>query len=138
MAMYLPSLFSGILIARFGSIKIIFVGLVLMLVCLAIANADRQLMHYWWALIFLGVGWNFLFLGGTTLLTENYRPSERYKVQALNDFLIFTLQAMAALGSGVILANYGWNWVLAVSLPWLVLLLPILWMGSRAKNTSHP
>jgi len=138
MAMYLPSLFSGILIARFGSIKIIFVGLVLMLACLAIANADRQLMHYWWALIFLGVGWNFLFLGGTTLLTENYRPSERYKVQAINDFLIFTLQAMAALGSGVILANYGWNWVLAVSLPWLVLLLPILWMGSRATNTAHP
>jgi len=136
MAMYLPSLFSGILIARFGPIKIIFAGLILIFACLVIAFKDQELMHYWWALVLLGVGWNFMFLGGTTLLTQNYLPSERYKVQAMNDFLIFTLQAMAALGSGVILANFGWDWVLAVSLPWLVLLLPIIWLGSRA-NTLH-
>ncbi|MFT7684828.1 MAG: MFS family permease [Candidatus Azotimanducaceae bacterium] len=136
MAMYLPSLFSGLLIARFGPIKIISVGLALMFVCLFIANLDQQLMHYWWALVLLGIGWNFLFLGGTTLLTQNYRPAERYKVQALNDFLVFSMQAVAALSSGVILAQFGWTWVLAVSVPWLILLLPILLFATKTRQIA--
>jgi MFS family permease len=134
MAMYLPSLFSGLLIAHFGPTKIISIGLFLMFACLYIAYLDQLLMHYWWALVLLGVGWNFLFLGGTTLLTQNYRPAERYKVQALNDFLVFSLQAIAALSSGVILAQLGWTWVLAVSLPWLILLLPILFFATKIRQ----
>ncbi|MEX0942029.1 MAG: MFS transporter [Pseudomonadales bacterium] len=134
-AMYLPSLFSGFLIARFGSMKIIGVGLALIMGCLVIAFVDRGLMHYWWALVLLGVGWNFLFVGGTTLLTSTYQPGERFKVQALNDFLIFGLQAVAALGSGVILASLGWEWILGLSLPWLVLLLPVMWMAARVQRS---
>ena len=79
-------------------------------------------MHYWVALVLLGVGWNFLFLGGTTLLTKTYTEAERFKVQAFNDFLIFSFQAMAALGSGYLLIQFGWNWVLGFSVPWLVAL----------------
>ena len=127
MAMYLPSLFSGLLIGRFGATRIILLGLVLMLGCLLIAYIDRHLIHYWLALVLLGIGWNFLFLGGTTLLTQTYQPAERFKVQAVNDFLIFSLQAFAALGSGYILLAYGWHTLIYVSLPLLVGLLLILW-----------
>ena len=72
------------------------------------------------------VGWNFLFLGGTTLLTQSYRMSERFKVQATNDFMIFGLQAVGSLGAGMLLATLGWNGVLAFSLPWLLVLIPVL------------
>jgi MFS family permease len=125
-AMFLPSLFSGFLIDRFGAIKIIIAGLTLMFTCLFIAYMDRQLMHYWWALVLLGVGWNFLFLGGTTLLTQTYRPAERFRVQALNDFVVFSLQATAALGSGLILVQFGWDWLIGLSLPWLLILIAVL------------
>jgi len=125
-AMFLPSLFSGFLVDRFGAIKIIIAGLTLMFTCLFIAYMDRQLMHYWWALVLLGVGWNFLFLGGTTLLTQTYRPAERFKVQAFNDFVVFSLQATAALGSGLILVQFGWDWLVGLSLPWLLILIAVL------------
>lgn len=133
-AMYLPSLFSGILVARFGARRIITAGLVLMLVCIALAAADRQLVNYWGALVLLGVGWNFLFLGGTTLLTETHRDNERFKVQAINDFLVFGCQALAALGSGVILTLGGWQWILTLSLPWLLALLVILWFAKKVPK----
>lgn len=134
-AMFLPSLFSGFLITRFGPHNIIAAGLVLLFICLGVASVDRQLLNYWWALVLLGVGWNFLFLGGTTLLTYTYEPAERFKVQALNDFLVFSCQAVAALGSGVILASLGWDWILVLSLPWLLLLLPLLVL-SRLRHAT--
>ncbi len=133
MAMYLPSLFSGFLIARFGAIRMITVGVGLLFLCLLIAFIDHKLMHYWWALVLLGVGWNFLFVGGTTLLTQTYLPAERFKVQALNDFLVFSLQALAALGSGVILNILGWYWLLGMGLPWLLLLLPVIYVASQPR-----
>jgi MFS family permease len=138
MAMFLPSLFSGVLIDRIGPIRVILLGLVLMFVCLGIASIDRQLLHYWTALVLLGVGWNFLFLGGTTLLTQTYVPAERFKVQAVNDFLVFSLQAMAALGSGYVLLSYGWQALIYVSLPLLVLMLVMLWRTQRRSNRSDP
>ena len=138
MAMFLPSLFSGLLIAKLGAAKVISTGLALMVGCLGIAYVDQQLMHYWWALVLLGVGWNFLFLGGTTLLTQTYRPEERFKVQAFNDFLVFTPQAIAALSSGLVLSQLGWNWILALSLPWLIMLLPLIWNGTRPAGLVNP
>ena len=137
MAMYLPSLFSGFLIDKFGPVKIVFSGLVLMAVCLVVGYIERHLMHYWVALVLLGVGWNFLFLGGTTLLTKTYTAAERFKVQAFNDFFIFSFQAMAALGSGYLLIQFGWNWVLGFSVPWLVALGILLLVATIKKNTRH-
>ena len=129
-AMFLPSLFSGLLVAKFGSRKIIAAGLAMLFMCIAIAWSDRQITNYWFALVLLGVGWNFMFVGGTTLLTQTYQPNERFKVQALNDFLIFSFQAAAALGSGAIVNALGWDWVLLLSLPWLLLLIPLMaWSG---------
>ncbi|MFT4852713.1 MAG: putative MFS family arabinose efflux permease [Candidatus Pseudothioglobus sp.] len=136
MAMYLPSLFSGLLVSRFGPVRIILVGLVLMLGCLMVAFIDRQLMHYWLSLVLLGVGWNFLFLGGTTLLTSTYTTTERFKVQALNDALIFSIQACGALGSGYVLLAFGWQTLLLVCVPMLVVLLLIVWL-THAKPQAH-
>ena len=135
MAMFLPSLISGLLIGRFGALRIIIAGLTLMFASLTIAYLDRQLMHYWSALVLLGVGWNFLFLGGTTLLTQSYRSTERFKVQALNDFIVFTMQAIAALSSGFILMQFGWNWLIGLSLPWLLLLIPVLFLTRIRPET---
>ena len=126
LAMYIPSLFSGFLIARFGVLRIIQSGFLLMLICVVVGWGRPELMHYFGSMVLLGVGWNFLFLGGTTLLTQSYRMSERFKVQATNDFLIFGLQAVGSLGAGVLLATLGWNGVLAFSLPWLLMLIPVL------------
>ena len=133
MAMFLPSLFSGFLIDKFGPMKIVLVGLFLMATCLVIGYIERHLMHYWLALVLLGVGWNFLFLGGTTLLTKTYASAERFKVQAFNDFLIFSFQAMAALGSGYLLTQFGWNWVLGFSVPWLIGLAVLMFIARGNK-----
>jgi len=136
-AMFLPSLFSGFLIDRFGAIKIILAGLALLFTCLFVAYLDRQLMHYWWALVLLGIGWNFLFLGGTTLLTQTYRQSERFKVQALNDFIVFSMQATAALGSGFVLVQFGWDWLVALSVPWLLILIAVLFYARNRIGVGN-
>ena len=133
LAMYIPSLFSGFLIARFGVMRIIQVGFVLMMACVVVGWGNPELMHYFGSMVLLGIGWNFLFLGGTTLLTQSYRVSERFKVQALNDFMVFGWQAVGSLGAGVLLAVLGWNGVMAFSIPWLVLLLPAMIIVMRRK-----
>lgn len=132
LAMYIPSFFSGILITRFGALKIIKAGLVLMATCLAIGWGKPEFIHYLGTLIFLGVGWNFLFLGGTTLLTQSYNQSERFKVQAVNDFIVFGLQAFGSLSAGFLLITIGWNGALAFALPGLLLLLPAIVIAGRA------
>ena len=128
LAMYVPSFFSGFLISWLGVKRIIQAGFALMLVCVAIGWGQPDFINYWGTLVFLGVGWNFLFLGGTTLLTQSYRNSERFKVQAVNDFLVFGLQAVGSLSAGVLLASIGWSGVMVFSLPLLLLLVPVLFI----------
>ena len=135
-AMYLPSLASGFLTQKLGPTRIIWCGLALMFACVVIGMVDQSLMHYWFALVLLGVGWNFLFLGGTTLLTTTYRPAERFKVQATNDFSIFSLQAAGALSSGAVIHALGWDAVMWLSLPWLVLLVPVLFWYRRGQGEA--
>lgn len=132
LAMYIPSLFSGLLIASFGVMRILQAGFIIMLACLTVGWGQPMLMHYWWSMVLLGVGWNFLFLGGTTLLTQTYRGTERFKVQAVNDFLVFGLQALGSLGAGVLLARFGWNGVMLFSAPWLVVFM-LVYLFSRSR-----
>ncbi len=106
--MFAPSFFTGGLIKRHGVLNILAVGTLLMFACVAIALAGTSVMHFWWALLLLGVGWNFLYIGGTTLLTETYRPEERAKVQGGNDFLVFAVQGVTSLSSGVLITHEGW------------------------------
>ena len=114
MAMFAPSFFTGRLIARFGEEKIVTAGLVLLLGCAATALSGVQLWQFWTALVLLGVGWNFSFIGSTAILAETYRRSERSKVQGLHDFLLFGSVAFASLMSGQVYNAYGWamlNWI---------------------------
>ncbi|GJM11835.1 MAG: MFS transporter [Pseudohongiella sp.] len=131
LAMYIPSFFSGFLITWFGVKKIIQAGLVLMVICVYIGWGQPDFIGYWGTLVFLGVGWNFLFLGGTTLLTQSYRASERFKVQAINDFLVFGLQALGSLSAGILLAGIGWSGVMVFALPLLLLLVPVIFIAGR-------
>jgi MFS family permease len=102
-----PSFFTGKLIARYGKRRITALGLVL--IGAGPAGPDGlELTHFWGSLVLLGLGWNFGFIGATALLTECYRPSERAKVQALNDFLVFGTVAVASFGSGQLLHSAGW------------------------------
>jgi len=132
MAMFIPSLFSGYLIDRFGLTKMMVAGIVLMALCVMVALIERHLVHYWSGLVLLGVGWNFLFVGGTTLLTRTYRPAERFKAQAINDFTVYGFQATASLSAGAIIFYAGWEEVNLIALPWLlVMMLVVLKMRGR-------
>ncbi|HET7718015.1 MAG TPA: MFS transporter [Bauldia sp.] len=111
LAMFLPSFFTGALIARYGVDVIVTIGMALLAACGIVALAGIDLANFWIALILLGLGWNFGFIGATAMLTETYRPEERGKVQGLNDFLVFGSVAVASLASGSLLTSVGWDWV---------------------------
>lgn len=120
-AMYAPSFFTGHLIARFGAGRVATVGLALTGLSAAVGLSGIDVAHFWWALILLGVGWNFGFLGASALVLECHRPEEKTRVQSLNDFIVFGLMAIGSFSSGGLLSAYGWNAVLWVSFVPLVL-----------------
>lgn len=122
-AMYLPSLFTAIVLERLGVLRVMVVGVVCMLACVTLAVISGQLIHFWGALVLLGVGWNFLFVGSTVLLTRSYRPSERFKTQATNDFAIFGIQAFTSLSAGTVLFHANWEILNLINLPFLLLTL---------------
>jgi hypothetical protein len=117
MAMFGPSFFTGRLISHFGKEKIVAAGLVLLLGCATTALSGLQLWRFWTALVLLGVGWNFSFIGATTILAETYRPSEKSKVQGLHDFLLFGSVAFASLMSGQVYNAYGWEMLNRIVFP---------------------
>ncbi|MEM6383764.1 MAG: MFS transporter [Pseudomonadota bacterium] len=113
--MFAPSFFTGSLIARFGAERVILAGFALLVVCAAVALSGLSVFHFWAALVLLGVGWNFGFLGATAMLTECYRPEERNMVQGWNDLVVFGFVAFASFSSGGLLHMFGWdliNWLL--------------------------
>jgi MFS family permease len=119
--MYAPSVITGFLIRKVGISGMMISGLVIYVLCIAIAFAGHDLINYWVSLIFLGLGWNFLFIGGTSLLPLSYRPAERFRVQALNDFVVFGSQAIASLSAGWLVFAIGWESMLIVVIPIIVL-----------------
>lgn len=133
-AMYLPSLFSAALVKLFGLRKLMAAGTTIYLIMVFIALSGHQLMHYWWAMVLLGIGWNFLFTSGTILLPESYQASERFKVQASNDFTIFFSQAIASLSAGWVLFNFGWDWLIQVIVPLLIVMFLILYWFYRIRE----
>lgn len=133
MAMYLPSLVSGWLIRVVGIPRMMGLGLLAYLGCVAVAFSGISFGHYLSALILLGIGWNFLFVGGTTLLPQGYRDEERFRVQGLNDLMVFGSQATAALSAGVVLAAFDWTGLLLIAVPFLILhgVLMAVWLLNR-------
>jgi MFS family permease len=120
-AMYAPSLFTGSLIARFGAAPMVMVGLLLTVGAIATGLTGISEMHFWSLLILLGLGWNFAFLGASSLVLECYRQEERTRVQAFNDFVVFGFVAVGSFVSGGLLESYGWATVCWVALPPLFL-----------------
>ena len=119
--MFAPSFFTGDLIKRFGVKTILITGAVLMFICASVALSGVTLMHFWWALVLLGVGWNFLFIGGTTLLSASCQPAERAKVQGTNDFIVLGTQALTSLVAGVMIMGAGWHSLVFFALPMVAL-----------------
>ncbi len=133
-AMFAPSFFTGGLIRRFGVLVVMFTGVLLLCACVAIALAGIAVANFWFALVLLGIGWNFLYIGGTTLLTETYQPAERAKCQGLNDLVIFLTQAVTSLASGWLLERGGWATVNYLAMPLLVVMgVAILWLIVRRR-----
>ena len=139
--MYGPSFFTGSLIQRFGVLQVILTGVVLLFVCIGAALAGTEFSNFWLAMFLLGVGWNFMFVGGSALLTECYTPSERAKTQAANDFMVFATMAISSMSSGLLLNKSGWHAVNLGSIPFLALATAaILWLmwKRRVSATQDP
>ncbi len=117
--MFAPSFFTGSLIRRFGVLRVLFVGTMLMFACIGIALAGIAVTNFWLALVLLGVGWNFLYIGGTTLLTETYRPAEQAKAQGVNDMLIFVTMGISSFSSGLLLEVNGWQTLNYLAVPFV-------------------
>jgi len=138
-AMFAPSFFTGSLIKRFGVLWIMLVGVAIMCACLAVSLAGISVAHFWWSLVLLGIGWNFMYVGGSTLLTESYHPSEKARTQGLHDLLVFCTTALASFGSGLLLKANGWAMLNYVAMPLLVVsAVAILWLLLWRRDAAKP
>ncbi|MDZ7667964.1 MAG: MFS transporter [Gammaproteobacteria bacterium] len=139
LAMYVPSLASAVLIGWFGIGRLMALGLAAFAVTVIIALQGHEYLHYWFSLVLLGIGWNFLFVGGTTLLVQSYRPEERFTAQAANDFSVFGVAALGSLLAGSVVHAAGWEGVLWGCLPLLlVMALALVWLAWLQRGTGQP
>ena len=135
LGMYAPSFATGALISRFGLERITGAGLALIIVSAVIGIAGISLWHFWIALALLGVGWNFAFIGATTMVTHCHRPNERNKVQAFNDFLVLGSMAIGSFSSGALLVSFGWSMVNGVVFPVVLAATALLvWGALRGRR----
>jgi MFS family permease len=138
-AMFAPSFVTGSLIQRFGVLKVMGAGVAIMAACVAIGLSGQLVAHFWWALVLLGLGWNFMYVGGSTLLTGAYRPAEKAKAQGLNEITVFGMQAVSSFFSGVLVNAAGWNVLNYVAIPLVALAgLALLWLGGNQRLRPFP
>jgi hypothetical protein len=135
-AMFGPSFFTGSLIARFGAAKIVTIGLILEALAAVIGLSGITTAHFWLGLIVLGLGWNFGFVGASAMVLETHRPSEKNKVQAFNDFIVFGVMALTSFSSGQLLAHFGWNAVNLVVFPAVLLGLIVLAVAAMVRRRA--
>ena len=138
LGMFVPSFFTGHLIKRFGALPVMAVGVLLELVCIMVALSGVELEQFLVALFALGVGWNFLYVGGTTLLTTAYRPDEKNKAQGAMDFCVFSTMAVTLFASGALVTTQGWAWLNLGSLLPLGLVAATLWWLARTQRRGAP
>jgi len=137
LGMFVPSLFTGTLIARFGLLNVMLAGVALLLFCVIVAVSGLTWIHFAVALTALGLGWNFTFVGASTLLTEAYQPAERAKTQAANDFLVFGTVSLSSLSSGALLHFADWNTVNYMALPAVLLCgAALVWLKGHRRRTA--
>jgi len=142
LGMYGPSFFTGSLIQKFGVLKVILTGIVLLFGAVLCALAGTGVINFWLALFVLGVGWNFMYVGGSTLLTECHTPAERAKTQAANDLMVFCTMAVSSMSSGLLLNVSGWHAVNYGTIPFLLLALGatswLVWLRRHGNSGVAP
>ena len=121
--MFLPSLITGSLIKKYGHSVIIYSGSLIYLICISLSFFDQTFINYLIALILLGIGWNFLFIGGTSLLVLCYKDSEKFKVQGFNDVIVFSIQSIASLIAGYSILKFSWNQINTICIPLILLII---------------
>jgi predicted MFS family arabinose efflux permease len=135
--MFGPSFFTGSLIRRFGVLQVMAAGALLLYVVVGIALSGISVPHFWFALVLLGIGWNFLYIGGTTLLTESCAPDERAKTQGANDSIIFVTMMLTSFGSGVLIDAKGWEVLNWLALPFITAAAAaVLWLLFRRRPVA--
>ena len=138
LGMFVPSFFTGHLIKRFGILPVMTVGALLNLACVAVALSGVNLMQFLVALFALGVGWNFLYTGGSMLLTQNYRPEEKNRAQGVMDTCVFWTMALSSFSSGALITTQGWTWLNVGSLlPIALVLSALLWLGLQRRRVPE-
>ena len=123
LAMFLPSLFTGNLIKRFGYSNMMYAGVLFYILTILMSFFEPSFLNYFISLIFLGIGWNFLFISGTSLLVTTYKPEEKFKAQGFNDLLVFSSMAIASLAAGVLISLASWKTVNLFCIPFLILII---------------
>lgn len=136
LAMYGPSFFTGKLITRYGADRVTASGLVIMIICAIIGFSGIELWNFWLALVLLGIGWNFGFIGATSMVTTCYRRSEKNKVQGFHDGVLFSLVALSSLASGQVLNYWGWQVLTGILWPVCGLCLVILLVHSTKTRRA--
>lgn len=136
-AMYGPSFFTGRLIARFGAARVVMAGLILTAAAAVTGLGGEDIGHFWGALVLLGLGWNFGFVGASAMVLDCHAPEERARVQSLNDFIVFGAMVVASLASGGVLTVYGWTMVCLVTLPPLALAAAALVLSGGLRRPAQ-
>jgi hypothetical protein len=137
LGMYLPSFITGSLIVRFGVERIVISGLAITALSAVVGLSGTTVAHFWITGTLIGIGWNFAFVGATTIVTQCHRPEERYRVQSFNDFLIFGAMTISSFSSGALLARLGWSAVNAVVFPPVILAGALLiWLTLRGRRAQ--
>ena len=136
-AMFLPSLITGNLIKKFGHSKIMYAGVLLFSITILTSLFEQSFLNYLIALVFLGLGWNFLFISGTSLLVLSYREEEKFKAQGFNDLIVYSVQAVASLSAGVFISLTSWKTMNLVCIIFLVIILISTLRADLKKNPSN-
>lgn len=137
LGMFLPSFYTGRLIQRFGALPMIKLGAALILLCILINVQGQSEWHFWTALLLLGVGWNFMFISATQLVTQAYAPAEKAKTQAANEFLVFSTVTLSALGSGWLEATTGWQNLNLLMLPVMGIALLVIYIKGKPLRLAQ-
>ena len=135
-SMFLPSLITGNLLKKFGHSKIIYAGVFFYVLTILLSLVEPSFLNYLFSLIFLGIGWNFLYLSGTGLLVLSYREEEKFKAQGFNDILVFSVQAIASLSAGYMLSMTSWKTMNLIAIPFLFLILLSSIKADLSKNSK--
>ena len=137
LGMFVPSFFTGNLIKKFGAVPVMLVGALLNLICVVVALSGVDLMQFLIALFTLGVGWNFLYTGGSTLLTKTYRPEEKNRAQGAMDTCVFWTMALSSFSSGALITTQGWTWLNLGSLvPIALVTAALIWLALQQRRTA--